>query len=384
MPDGNPSYERFSTPPPICQSAYGIQLVKINSLAIRFQYLYYLAAMRHRFFLILASFLLCGFASQAQHPKIKPADLKVLRLADDSLKTMGNKMLDDVLPENRLRADSHFTRILVRTLRVPNSFYFSFDSLQTAPVVYPDDSSFRIITWHYTPNDVDYRQRGVIQMNTPDGGLKMFPLYDYSDFTDAPQDSIRTPQNWIGAVYYKIIQKEWQGKNTYTLLGYDEHNFRTTRKWMEMLSFNERGEPRFGGNFAAKPDTARPIQPMPGKRFVMEYKKHASAKLNFDPEEDLIILDHLVSESNEPEKKHTLVPAGDYEYFEWGDGLWVNHPAMYVENRGDNNEPLPAAILGDDGLPDENKLMQQSEKNRNGGKPVEKKPATPVKKKKKG
>lgn len=313
-------------------------------------------------------------AAKAQH--IKPADLEKLRAMDDSLGKYGATILD-APPVSRLTADSMFTRILVRALRVPNSFYFGFDSMQTAPVVYPDDSTFRIITWHYTLNDVDYRQRGVVQLNTPDGSLKMFPLYDYSDSTDTPEDSIRTPKNWIGAVYYRIIQKSWQGKPVYTVLGYDENNDRTTRKWMEILSFNQNGEPRFGGVF--------PVSVGKGKiqthaRYLLEYKKGSSAKLNFDADEDMIIMDHLVSENNQPDNKATMVPGGDYEAFKWTNGNWVNDPKLFTQILGDGNEPREKTIFDANGVADESKLMEQSEKNMNKKKAEKPQPAKPVKK----
>jgi len=327
--------------------------------------------------LILAILIPAGFIAPVAAQTILPGDLKKLQLIDDSLGAYGAKILDEPLPANRLKADSMFTRMLVRALRISHSFYFSFDSMQTAPVVYPDDSTFRLITWHYTLNDADYHQRGVLQMNTPDGSLKMFPLFDVSDYTEAPQDSIRTPQNWIGAVYYKIIQKRREGNNVYTLLGYDENNDKTTRKWMEILTFNHNGEPRWGGNFVIPGNAASKNQ----QRFLMEYKKESSAKLNYDPDEDLIIMDHLVSESNQPERKNTLVPGGDYEAFKWVNGNWENDPKLFTQSLGDGNEPHPETILNDNGVADENKLMEQSEKNMNKKKPVKPLPAQPVKKK---
>jgi hypothetical protein len=62
-----------------------------------------------------------------------------------------------------------------------------------------------------------YLQEGAIQMNQPDGSLRLFPLFDASMFTAKPLDSVRTRQNWIGAIYYRIIEKTWQGKKYYTL-----------------------------------------------------------------------------------------------------------------------------------------------------------------------
>ncbi len=341
----------------------------------------YLAHMRLLFSVIFIAAFSCSFFVPVSAQKISGADLKKLDLINDSLNKYGSQILDDTIPGNRLRADSMFTRILVRGLRIPFSFYYPFDSMQTAPVVYPDDSSFRIITWHYTINDADFHQRGALQVNTPDGSLKLFPLYDVSDYTDAPQDSVRTAKNWIGAVYYKIIQKTWQGKNVYTLLGYDANRGKTTRKWMEMLSFNQDGEPRWGGSFLINDGSPKPKTV---QRYLMEYKRESAAKLNYDADEDLIVMDHLVSESNEPEKKYTLVPSGDYEGFKWTNGLWINQPKLYTENRGDNNEPRPATILNDNGTPDEEKLMEQSEKNMNKGKPAKTEPAKPKPAKKKG
>lgn len=298
----------------------------------------------------------------AQVNKLSKADTKRLKLQDDSLGKYGVKILDAPNAPERLRADSMFTRILVRALRSPWSFYYTFDSLKTAPVVYPADSSFRFITWHYTTNDQEYHQRGALQMNTPDGSLKLYPLYDVSDYTDAPEDSIRGPQNWIGAIYYKIVQKKWQGKNYYTLLGYDENNERTTRKWMDVLSFTANGEPRWGGSIGMvkKSDSAKPGL---HQRFCIEYKKEGLAKLNFDTEEDLIIMDHLISESNEPEKIFTLVPSGDYEGFKWSNGQWNHISRLAYQNLGDGREPHPALILGENGQADENKLQEQSDKN---------------------
>lgn len=329
-------------------------------------------------FALLATFLLNSF-STVRAQKIAPADLKLLHAIDDSLGDYGAKILDEVLPAKRLTADSMFTRLLVRALKVPNSFYFGFDSMQIAPVVYPDDSTFRIITWHYTLNDADYHQRGVMQMNTLDGSIKIFPLYDVSDYTDAPMDSIRTPQNWIGAVYYKIVQKSLQGNHVYTLLGYDENNDKTTRKWMEILSFNHNGEPRWGGSFTIADSTSP--KPVIKPRFMMEYKKGSSAKLNYDPDEDLIVMDHLVSENNHPEDRSSLVPGGDYEAFKWVNGNWLNDPKLFTQILGDGNEPREQTILNADGTADESKLMEQSEKNMNKNtKPAVKPAVKPVKK----
>jgi len=227
--------------------------------------------------------------------------------------------------EDRLRADSFFTRQLVQALRTPYSFHYGFDSLKTISRLYAPDSSFRIITWQLMKDFSYYRYKGAIQMNTKDGSLKLIPLYDGADFTENPYDSIRTNQNWIGAVYYNIIQKEYNNKKYYTLLGYDENDARSTKKWIEVLHFDLEGKPLFGGKFFNYPnDINKPKQPV--SRFCLEFKKQANAKLNYDAKLDRIVFVKLMSESNEPNKKHTLVPYGTVEGFKWEYGRWVYIP----------------------------------------------------------
>jgi len=297
----------------------------------------------------------------AQASKLSPVDIAYLDKLNDSLGKTGARVLDEILPRERMRADSLFTRMLVRGMLVPFSYYYPFDSLVTAPILYPTDSSFRLITWHYTLNETDYRQKGVIQINTPDGSPKFFPLFDASEYTDEPMDSIRDNRNWIGAIYYKIIQGDFKGKKIYTLIGFDENNGITTRKWVEVLTFNERNEPRFGGDFFRIPYDS--VFTPGSKRYLMEYKAGARARLNYDEEEGMIILDYLVSETGEKHKRYTLVPGGDYSALKWNNGAWEYIDRLDVEMLGDGNEPKPALILGEDGLTDENTLQKQSEKN---------------------
>src|SRR5215212_5770719 len=131
---------------------------------------------------------------------------------EDSMKIYGRKMIMEKTASQRFIADSIFIRMLVRSLKTPHSFNYPFDSLETVSHIYSPDSTFRIFSWQFSRDDDYYRQRGAIQMKTSDGSLQLFPLLDMSDFTNAPADSIRTAQNWIGAIYYSIIMKTFNGK----------------------------------------------------------------------------------------------------------------------------------------------------------------------------
>lgn len=253
-----------------------------------------------------------------------------LQQIEDELKPLAYAILNEDQFLDRFKADSAFTRGLVRALRTPHSFRYRFDSLITISQQYAPDSSFRIFTWQIQMEDMNhFRQKGAIQMRTNDGSLKLIPLFDASKFTEAPFDSIRTNQNWIGAVYYNIIQTTYNNRKYYTLFGYDENDARSSRKWMEVMTFDANGNPQFGGRyFNYREDDIKPKQP--AFRFCLEYKKDANAKLNYDPELNMIVMAHLVSEEGDNKKKHTLVPYGTFEGFKWLGGKWV-HQADITE-----------------------------------------------------
>jgi len=217
-----------------------------------------------------------------------------------------------------------------------------------------------------------YLQKGAIQMNTPDGSLKLFPLFDYSMYTAKPQDSIRTRNNWIGAIYYRIIEKESNGRKYYTLLGFDDYSINSNKKWIEVLHFNDNGDPVFGGPFFSfKNDTAkRPI----AARFNIEYKKEAKTFFNYDPELDMIVFDHLIPENDEPEKKFTYIPDGDFEAFKWQNGQWIHVDKVFNFTLKDKDFPKDAMIYDDAGNVNEQQLEEASRKNMDKDKPDPQKP----------
>lgn len=291
--------------------------------------------------LLFSLFCTCHCWSIAQ--KIQPAQIESLRQKEDSLKTYALRMVQGTTAENRFQADSLFTKMLVRALITKNSIYYPFDSLVSISKLYASDTSFRIFTWQVVINENIIRQHGAIQVRTPDGSLKLFPLIDKSDVTINQADTITSNRSWIGAVYYKIIETKNEGKKFYTLLGYDEHNIRSNRKIIEVMNFKNE-EPSFGGRFFSfEEDTARKPKPLIS-RYIMEYKKDAGARLNYDEELAMVVYEHLESETNEPNKKWTYIPDGDYEGFKWKNGKWMHVNKVFTTVTPEGKEPVPSPL----------------------------------------
>ena len=272
--------------------------------------------------------------------RINSVDYKSLQKKEDSLKILSIKILEAINPIDKVKADSAFIGLLVRALKIKNSFNYSFDSVFISKL-YAPDSSFKIFTWHIIVDENTIRQRGAIQMKTKDGSLKLFPLIDRSDNTKKMVDTIADNFGWMGAIYYKILLTKYLNRKYYTLLGYDENNIRSTKKVIEVLDFVDE-KPIFGGYYFNVKDSSAYPQKM--ARFILEYKKDAAPKLNFDEGLNMIVLEHLVSETNEPEKKWTLIPDGDYEGFKWEKGKWVYIKKIFTLVTPDGQPPMPEPL----------------------------------------
>ena len=290
---------------------------------------------------ILLLALCIGFMISSDAQPILPADFKVLKAKEDSMKIPAATLIQGINASDRFKADSLFTKMLVRALMIPNSFYYPFDSIYTVSKLYAPDSSFRIYTWQMVINDNIIRQHGAIQMKTNDGRLKLFPLIDKSDITVNMEDTVGNNFGWMGAVYYKVLLNKYQDKNYYTLLGYDENNIRSNKKIIEVLRF-ENNQPIFGGPFFSVPSNTLKVKNP--ARFIMEFKKEAGPRLNYDNELNMIVFEHLVSESNEPNKKWTLIGDGDYEGFKWQSGRWIYVSKVFNEITPEGKEPVPVPV----------------------------------------
>jgi hypothetical protein len=90
----------------------------------------------------------------------------------------------------------------------------------------------------------------------------------------------------------------------------------------------------------------------------------------------VILVDHLISETNEPDNKWTYVPDGDNEAFKWEEGKWVHVNKAFdfkVDMSGADpylgRPPVGDPILDIRGNKNEKKLDDKSNKNKSKEKP---------------
>ena len=265
---------------------------------------------------IVFSFLCFGKAC-AQN--ISPENLDNLHIMEDSLVITSDSMYDALIPDEHVVYSERFARQLVRALKIPNSYFYSFAKLKDkVNIIYADDNGFRIFNWAIEPTGATKRYYGAVQL--PSEGLKLYGLRDYTEeLGRGAEDSILTHGKWFGAIYYKIIMHEIDGQKVYTLFGFNSASPISNKKVLDPLIIDENGV-RFGAPIFGVVSENIPQQRV--NRFILEYKKGTQVTMNWDEEKKAIIFDQLVSQMNDPHRKYTFVPSGEYDGFKWGNDTW--------------------------------------------------------------
>ena len=279
--------------------------------------------------------MICGRAfSQA----ISPEDMDKFHIMEDSMAVTSDSMFDGFIPDDRVMYSERFARQLVRALKIPNSYFYPFDKLKDKiNIIYADDNGFRIFNWAIVPTASTKRYYGAIQL--PSDKLKLFGLRDYTEeMGKGAEDSILTGGKWFGAIYYRIMSHEVEGHKVYTLFGLNSSSSISNKKVLDPLTIDEQGI-TFGAPIFGVASENFPRQRV--NRFILEYKKGTQVTMNWDNEKLAIVFDQLVSQMNDPHRKYTFVPSGEYDGFRWGNDMWnYIRDLMPVTILQDGEQPL--------------------------------------------
>ena len=295
---------------------------------------------------LLACILFFITIEKGSAQEITPEGLKTLHLMEDSLVRTTDSMYNAFIPDTRFFYHYQFLRQLKKALIVPNSYLYPFSTLEKkVNILYPEDKSFRIFNWEIAPTEQTRHYSGAIQLPSVD--MKVFPLIDYaSELGKFAEDSIVTTPKWYGCLYYRIVEKDnGEGGKAYTLLGLNAASAISNKKIMEPLTITDKGA-IFGApifNVPSEINSKRQVS-----RFIIEYKKDVQASMNYDLELNAVFFDKLVSQINDPMRKYTYVPSGQYDGFRWENNHW-----NYVQDL------IPIQILKNDESPHEAPLKKE-------------------------
>lgn len=230
----------------------------------------------------------------------------IFKAYEDTLKVLQyGKISEDSSDAQKLKANGRFTHIFQKALELSGSFNYPFDSLKTVGIITSPDRQFRIITWDVPEKNGTFLYFGFVQsLNHVSMRYTIYKLQDRSAEISVPREAVYTPEKWLGMLYYKLIPEKYENRTIYMLLAWQGYSGIITRKIIDAVSFNEKGEPSFGMSIFTKPP--------PGyrgalKRLIFQYSANAYMSLTYNSKKNMIIFDHLAPVEEQLK--------GQYEYY---------------------------------------------------------------------
>jgi hypothetical protein len=268
-----------------------------------------------------------------------------LQATEAHLKQIAAQILYGENDSVRSDACQSFLLGMKEALTLPGSFRYPFDSLVTIARIYAPDSSFRLINWNLPLNSGGYEYFAFIQPSQPSPVI--FTLSDISEDIQEADQAITSFPDWYGALYYRIILTKSGDRDYYTLLGWDGYSQSSTRKIIDILTFDERREPVFGARLF--PDYMEGTN----TRVIFEHAENASMSLKYDLQTYrqavgsnkkrtkykvvttwMIVFDHLVPMDASLTGQYSFyIPSGiTYDAFVFLDGNWHYYESIDARN----------------------------------------------------
>jgi hypothetical protein len=274
-----------------------------------------------RYFILYFLFFLFLRSNAQQEPYTQFYDS--LQKYEHLMKCLGDSILDGTNEFVRMDALTDFIPMFVKTLKIPGSYNYPFDSLHFLYKLVAPDNAFRLYSWTLKFDNRTFRYYGAIHFNNPEK-LNLIPLYDKSDSVEFQnlEDTVLTNEEWYGMQYYDIGMFVSKRKKYYFLLGWDGGTSAGYYKFIELLSF-ENGKPVFGAPLIKEGKQVK-------SRKVFQYNKTAFFTLKYIPEKKVIAFDNLVSPNeNSTGKLWLYIPDGSYDYFQVKGGKLVFKKGLF-------------------------------------------------------
>lgn len=248
--------------------------------------------MKHSFLITILLYII-GNSLQGQAPKASFREFELIVLAwQETAKRSTVDSIKEAFMEN-------LQKTFCKQLEDPQSFSYSFDTLKNIGKIDAPEKEFRIFTWNIFLSNNTSKNYGIIQMNPgKNEKCEVFVLTDNTSL-DNVGNILLKPNNWYGALYYKVIATKIGRLKYFTLLGLDLSTDIISKKVIDVLYF-ENNQPILGAPIF---NVSNKLQ----SRMVFSYSARVTMMLNYDDALKTIVYDHL----SPSETRFT----GQYEYY---------------------------------------------------------------------
>ncbi len=280
-----------------------------------------------RYLLIFISFLFFTTLSSAYPSKGKDTtNFDSIRNYEYRLEGLSNNIINGEDQTTRITSTYYFIQYFKEALKIKNSFNYPFASLKTVSIVNSEDNLFRIFTWNLPLDSSKFLYFGVMQLNLKDS-FQIFGLYDSSQTVKNQSYAILDNRHWMGALYYQIHSFKYKKKTHYLLMGWDGEDAKVNKKIIDVLWFDEHGQPKFG---APVFDNGGDIQ----SRMVFTFSDKAVMLLRYEKEEDIVVFANMVPAN--PMLKGMFgyyLPDGTYDFLKFQKGFWVRYEYLFKDSK---------------------------------------------------
>jgi len=241
----------------------------------------------------------------------------VMRAGEDSEKMVAAAKLETVLSE-------YYSN--------PSHFELELDSVPFLGQLTSSDGIIKMLCWNLALENGDYQYHCIMRHKPTKETVVVTIFQDNSDWERMERKLIR-PNDWYGALYYKILANRYRKKTYYTILGWDGKDNVTNRKVIDVI--NIQGKSVLLGSSIFKNE-----KKFPAHRLIYEYGNDVSMSLNYDEKEKMIIMDHLAPEDSRFEGQYQFYgPDFSYDALQFKKGEWIFERDVFAKNRGLNNLP---------------------------------------------
>lgn len=250
---------------------------------------------------LIAGLLIAGNMTSAQEAD----DIK------DCFEIIANSEDEDL----RLSYNDSLTSALVSYLEsIDNITGTEIPGIKYLGQIVSSDSLVKIFSWNIPLDSGDNLYNSIIYNRSNDN---ITLLKGKKGLPDLEPDISLNADKWYGALYYDIEPLKYDKRMAYILLGFDPDNVYMNSKVIDILSFNEKGDPVFGMKIFSDDKSL-------SDRMIFRYSPLATMMLKFDRERSLIIFDHLSpsSPANEGQYKY-YGPDFSYDALKIQDGKLV-------------------------------------------------------------
>lgn len=151
-------------------------------------------------------------------------------------------------PDTRISLNDSLTKIIDGYVRSDSIFSHRFSGLRNLGQIIAQDTKVKLVAWNLIlPGGTNKYFLYIIHRKGNKKSLPVVTRLSGENLIQAPDTmKIYDPGNWYGALYYDIRSFRSEGRTHYLVLGLDFGKSRFSRKIIDVLSFDEGGNPNFG------------------------------------------------------------------------------------------------------------------------------------------